>query len=884
MSPPPPRLRDRLAAAGRAAGNRLATLAAGGLAASAAPQRDTVEGPAPPVAGTLQALRDLAGPAADLARADVTALRAWGRNVRAVEDTLGAPTARAYSRLVVTTAQADPDLARLVAYTLPDHLARVPEGQRGRYVKLLQAVLRDRPAALPLVVRTLPDLLDRFDDMALARYLSRGLELHEESARKAESFLRLESGQSRKVAESLSRGVALGEVQRMLTLYARAHCGETVQVRPAQAGKAFTDGNHIYLPEVIDRFGDARDRQVYRVLTARAAGYLEFGTLDLDLATIPGDWPEPRPDELEQERLLRAFPNSAIARDLFTVLENLRIEARVRREYPGVARDMDALAADHAAGWREERPDPAGLAPAEQAVEWLARRALGLPEPTLSDAAALQAARRAAPALARVQADGASVIDTVQALQEAFPAVYGLLRLAGETPRKDAQDPQPPRGGSPQASSPSSGGEVEPPTPAAGGSRQPSPEELEYRPMVADPMSAGVQLDQMEDADRQVEARALELLRGMRQQGQEGALTDLRDQARQEATSYEEMAAMLERMEAPSGGITERADGERARADDRPAARGVSLDPDVQARAAAHLYPEWDAGIEDHKPRWVRLTEYDLLPGSPEFVRKVREEHGPLIHQVRRSFEALRPEGMRRLRGVPDGDDIDLDRAVEAITERRAGGSPSDRIYTRHLPRERDVAVAFLIDMSSSTNEVANAEGRRIIDVEKQALVLIAEAVDAIGDACAIWGFSGYGRDQVAFYVAKGFDDPWDDRARERVGRITWKMENRDGAAIRHATKRLVARKARIRLLVVLSDGKPLDCGCEHYSDRYAQEDTRVALQEARKAGVHPFCITVDSHGQEYLARMYGEGGYTVINRVESLPRRLPLIYRRLTR
>ncbi|MCK6503029.1 hypothetical protein L6R53_06480 [Myxococcota bacterium] len=880
MSPRLPRLRDRLAAAGRAAGNRIATLAAGGLAADGEPT-----GPGAG-AGALQALRDLAGPASDLARADVAALRAWGRNVRAVEDTLGAPTARAYSRLVVSAAQADPDLARLVAYTLPDHLARVPEGQRGRYVKLLQAVLRDRPVALPLVVRTLPDLLDRFDDMALARYLSRGLELHEESARKAESFLRLESGQSRKVAETLTRGVALGEVQRMLTLYARAHCGETVQVRPAEQGKAFTDGHHIYLPEVVDRFGDERDRLVYRVLTARAAGYLEFGTLDLDLGSIPGQWPEPRPDELEQERLLRAFPNSAIARDLFTVLENLRVEARVRREYPGVARDMDALSADHAAGWREERPDPAALAPAEQAVEWLARRALGLPEPTLSDPAALEAARRAAPALARVQAEGASVVDTVQALREAFPAVYGLLRLAGESQRKDDPGEPPARGASgPGAPAPSSGETAaDPPTPGGGGRRQPSPDELDYRPMQADPMSAGVELDRMEPADRQVEARALELLRGMREQGQEGALTELRDQARQEGASYEEMAAMLERMEAPSGGIAERAEGERAPRDDRPAARGVSLDPDVQARAQVHLYPEWDAGIEDHKPRWVRLTEYDLLPGSPEFVRKVREEHGPLITQVRRSFEALRPEGMRRLRGVPDGDDIDLDRAVEALTERRAGGSPSDRIYTRHLPRERDVAVAFLVDMSSSTNEVANAEGKRIIDVEKQALVLIAEAVDAIGDACAIWGFSGYGRDQVAFYVAKGFDDPWDDRARERVGRITWKMENRDGAAIRHATKRLAARKARVRLLVVLSDGKPLDCGCEHYSDRYAQEDTRVALQEARTAGVHPFCITVDSHGQEYLARMYGEGGYTVINRVESLPRRLPLIYRRLTR
>jgi nitric oxide reductase NorD protein len=850
--------------------------------------RDRLAARATRAAEIARAARSLASPAASLARVDVSAMRAWARNVRAVEETLGGPTSRAYSRVVVATAEHDADLARLVAFTLPDHLARVPEPQRGRYVKLLLAVLRDRPAALPLVVRTLPDLLERFDDLALARYLSRGLELHEDSARKAESFLRLESGAGRKEAAALARGVSLLDVQRALSLYARAHCGESVQVRPAEGRTAFSDGRHIYLPPLVDRFGDSRDRLVYRVLTARAAGYIEFGTLQLDLETLPGPWPDPRPEELEQERLMRAFPNSALARDLFGILENLRVEAAVRLEYPGVARDMDALAAAHDQGWREERPDPQGLAPAEQAIEWLARCALGLPEPVLSSLPALEAARAAAPALNRVREPGATVAQTVLAMQQAFPYVYGLLKRAEEKPRPDLGGDGP--DGSGAGGSGEEEGESPPRTPAPmpgtgeGRPRPPAEEELSYQPMAADPFGASVDPGQMEGPERGVESRALELLRQLRQEGSEAELSQARQQARDEGSSYEEMAAMLERMEAPSGAIIEGRDPERIPVSERPETRGLALDPDVEARPHSHLYPEWDAGIEDHKPAWVRVTEYSLLPGSSEFVRRVRDEHGPLIAQVRRSFEALRPEGVRRLRGVPDGDEIDLERWVEAITERRAGGSPSDRLYTRHQPRERDVSVAFLIDMSSSTNELANGDGKRIIDVEKQALVLIAEAVDAIGDACAIWGFSGYGRDQVAFYEAKGFEDAWDDRARERVGRMTWKMENRDGAAIRHATHRMKARKSKIKLLILLSDGKPLDCGCDHYSDRYAQEDTRVALVEARKAGVHPFCITVDPQGGEYLARTYGEGGYTVINRVEALPQRLPLIYRRLTR
>ncbi len=874
-----------MSAARQAAEERLSELARG--AASAV----TADGPAGTAQRAARVVRDLAGPASQLARLDVQAMRAWSRNVRPVEDTLGKGAARAYSRVVVETAQADPELARMVAYTLPDHLARVPEQQRGRYVKLLRAVLADRPVALPLIIRTLPDLLDRFDDAALTRFLSRGLALHADSSRKAESWLRLESGEGRKEAEELTRGVWLAELQRSLTLYARAHCGESVQVRPAgEGGGAFTDGRHLYLPDRFDRFGDDRDRLAYKVLTARAAGYLEFGTLDLDLTRLAGDWADRRPGELELERMLRSFANPVVARDLFTIFENLRVEARVRDEYPGVARDMDALAADHDSSFRDERPDPATLAPAEQAIEWLARLALGMDTPALPDERAAAAARQASEALARVRHPGATVLDSAAAVQAAFPTVYGLLLRSdegdqrpdpdaggsgsgGRSGRRDDDDRD---GGEPPGGPPDAGTSAD-----RGGSDD---DDLQYTAMQPDPFGAGVQLDQLDPDERAVEERALELLRAVQDEGEEGDIAQSRQQARAEHSSYEEMAAMLDRMQAPDGGITEGTDPERIARDDRATGRGLELDPDIAARKKSWLYPEWDTAIDDHKPNWVKLTEYDLVPGSPDFVERVRDEHGHTIGAIRRAFEALRPDGARRLRGQPDGDEIDLDRWVAAVVERRAGGSPSDRLYTRHQPRERDVAVAFLVDMSSSTNEVANAQGKRVIDVEKEALVLIAEAVDAIGDDQAIWGFSGYGRDQVAFYVAKDFDDRWDDVARQRVGRIAWKMENRDGAAIRHATRKLRDRGNRIKLLIILSDGKPLDCGCDHYSDCYAQEDTRAALLEARQQGVHPFCITVDPQGHEYLKRMYGETGYTVIDRVESLPQRLPLIYRRLTR
>jgi nitric oxide reductase activation protein len=321
-----------------------------------------------------------------------------------------------------------------------------------------------------------------------------------------------------------------------------------------------------------------------------------------------------------------------------------------------------------------------------------------------------------------------------------------------------------------------------------------------------------------------------------------------------------------------------------SRSEDRAARspQGVPVDADVVPGAQTFFYREWDTTIDDYKPRWVTVREQRLKEGSREFVDEVMRRERHHIDALRRRFEALRPQGLVRVRNLEDGEDLDIDRVVEDHVARRAGAQRSTRLYTRHQREERDVAIAFLLDMSSSTNESADGTSRRIIEVEKEALIVTAEALAAIGDAFAIWGFSGYGRDHVAFYSAKEFDDAFDDRARERIGRMTFKMENRDGAAIRHATTKLLAYPARQRLLFLLSDGKPLDCGCDHYYDRYAQDDTKVALREARKAGVHPFCITVDPTGPQYLARMYGEVAYTVIDRVGALPSRVLNVYRRL--
>jgi hypothetical protein len=311
------------------------------------------------------------------------------------------------------------------------------------------------------------------------------------------------------------------------------------------------------------------------------------------------------------------------------------------------------------------------------------------------------------------------------------------------------------------------------------------------------------------------------------------------------------------------------------------AVEGEGLRPEDENIGAvkAVRYHEWDAAIQDYRMNWCRVVEREASEGSSDFVEATLAAQGGTVRLLRRYFESLRPPGLRRLAGQFDGEDLDMDAVIGRLADLAAGIEPSERIYVRREKRERDVAAAFLVDLSGSTSRLVD-QGRRIIDIEKQGLVLLCEALTAIGDQFAVYGYSGQGRQHVDFVVVKSFDELVNGRAGAKLGGIVPLQQNRDGAAIRHATSKLLARQAKTRILVILSDGRPLDDG---YKEDYSLEDTRMALREARAKGIEPVCITIDQQADPYLRRMYGEVRYVVIDRVEGLPEKLPRIYHRLT-
>ncbi len=303
----------------------------------------------------------------------------------------------------------------------------------------------------------------------------------------------------------------------------------------------------------------------------------------------------------------------------------------------------------------------------------------------------------------------------------------------------------------------------------------------------------------------------------------------------------------------------------------------------------AFSYDEWDKDLSDFRTDWCRVIEKKVRKGDRNFVELTRSRYRGVISSVRHQFQLMKPENLTRINRELDGEDYDLNALVDYVIDRRADGQQSERIYTKRLRKQRDVAVSILLDQSSSTARTITRNplqpythpGRRIIEIEKEGLVLMSEALEAVGDVYSINGFTSEGRRNVKFYVVKDFDEKYSEEIERRIGGITFQNNTRMGAAIRHAAAKLVRQESRTKLLIILTDGRPYD---HDYGDaRYAREDVREALTEAKMSGITPFCITIDRESEGELKDLYGDVGYTIIDDVLSLPERMPNIYRRLT-
>lgn len=292
-------------------------------------------------------------------------------------------------------------------------------------------------------------------------------------------------------------------------------------------------------------------------------------------------------------------------------------------------------------------------------------------------------------------------------------------------------------------------------------------------------------------------------------------------------------------------------------------------------RAAELLLPEWDHATQKYRKDWCHVYIQQVEEGNSAFAAHTFNKHYGIISRLNRTFEALRNDD-KVLRKQPSGDEIDLDAVVEGLISARASHLEMDEnIFTKINKEERDVAVMFVIDMSASTRGWVNR-------LEKEALLLLCESLEILGDRYALYGFNGHTRKKCNIYPIKHFNDNYGETVQRRISGIEAGLYTRIGAALRYLGTQLDEYDAKTKVLIVLSDGKPDDL--DGYRDRYGIEDTRKALLEIRMRGIHPHCITIDKEGAEYLPYMYGHTRFSMISEIEKLPFRMAEIYQQITR
>lgn len=307
-----------------------------------------------------------------------------------------------------------------------------------------------------------------------------------------------------------------------------------------------------------------------------------------------------------------------------------------------------------------------------------------------------------------------------------------------------------------------------------------------------------------------------------------------------------------------------------------------------------YVYDEWDFEIEDYRPHWCEVREIPLPGDGGVFFAKTLATYADLIPSLKQEFQKLRPRMHQQVKGLEDGEEIDLNAVVAAHVDRRSGRSPSLKLYSARQLVERDVAVLLLLDLSASTAVRLPADtaaplstrmedAPRVIDLIKEAVTLLAVSLDEIGDAYAIYGFSSGGRHDVELYPVKTFKESLLSEPYSRIGGLTSRGSTRMGAAVRHATRRLKGVSSRTRLLVILSDGYPEDedYGKPVVPPMYGLRDTLTALREAERSGITSFFLTIDKGGHDYLREMCPSSRYLVIEDVRTLPTELPKIYQR---
>ena len=812
-----------------------------------------------------------------------------------------------------------------------------------RILGLAEDLLPINSDAVFALFNNLEVVLKRLTITQLGSWFEKGIAVLNENQDAGLAYFKIESNASERMLASLSSSVELERIQHILLLYCKALSGMDISIVDSKeiAGKgigwidesnATTEGTNVYLPTTVDRY-HSKDENFgwYKVVSTHQSAHIEFGSflfsflkpsslfldsrLRREVKVISKLPKQPKATTkngqawiTDMGRFFALFEDRKLALDTFTIMEDGRLDFKIASEYPGI-KEMYRQVQSYSLAGRS----PISEMPLRQALmEFLVRISLG----QRRNFSIPKHYKRVVQILAKIQRRLNKSNATVEDASEATCRAYDILIRIPNMPLPENEW----ENTNLDMSSEYSEDELQelleelgaPDSPSEDDSSMPyeAPEEVDFRggfkPELVQTLNM-MRLQAEQSSDGSGDQVTKELLEEMLSQSPEVDLGNTEEDAK--ATSV--MAQNLLAAAGPTD--SSKSPGQGHGQMNHVNETGGPL----QAHETrSFVYDEWDFRAGDYKPKWCIVKEKQIETGSLDFFNETMQKYSSLLTDVRRQFELVIPQSFHKVRKQTDGDEIDLDAAMEALIDLRSGITPSEKVYWFRNKRERDVAVVFLLDMSASTAEAiddgslsgsnsgppddpveymmwlrSRREGlikrnyKRIIDLEKEGVALLIQALESIGDTYGIYGFSGYGRENVEYYIIKDIDEGLSDSVKKRIDKVSPLHATRMGPAIRHATSKLHRQTAKTKILFLISDGRPQDRGYsrEGVEKEYAVHDTHMALLEAKRKDIMPFCLTVDKSGHDYLKAMCGDMRYEILADIWTLPQRLPLLYRQLS-
>ncbi len=702
---------------------------------------------------------------------------------------------------------------------------------------------------------TAPQALKVFGKEDFKKWVDLGYEILKKDLKEGKNYFK---GLTKEIVKKVACGLKLEEISNILSLYLQALSGYELNISESVDG-CYTNGKTIFLPKRIDLFeNEELNFKLYKVMASHKYAQLVYGTFFFRLENVEDLVNELkkkygnglREDASDFENFFNLFPNKNLALNIFSIVEDARIERNLKKDFKGLKRDLEEI--------QRLEFKKISFTPRNEVESLLYMLFL-----------ALTFGKRAVKDFIndKLEEDFEKIYEIAKKAIKGN--VYDVLRATAriyEILDKYSQ-------GYTNVFKFSYRGEIMPEKVTIGIRELKNDLKEALEEIFED-----FDIKELPEINSQIQSDMDKLIDPLYYT--EG-ITDFLFRIKMEFDDemIDEVIKEIEKKLAgkkldPNMFIKVLHDtGRKIRANIKTPENNIQVSLTKEDIENAILYDEWDYKLNSYRVKWCALKEMEMKKGSLSFYERTIKKHRALVENIKKQFEMLRMD-YKKLKKQKDGDVIDIDAFVEAFTDMKAGISPREDIYIRNFKRERDIAVAFLVDMSGST-------AGWVIETEKEALILLCEALEILGDKYGIFGFTSKTRKQCEFYIIKKFDEDFNDDVKRRIAGMDALDYTRMGPAIRHVTKLLDETDARLKLLILITDGKPEDY--DEYKGDHGIEDTRKALIEAKQKGIKPFCITIDKEANKYIHRMFGEVGYIILDNVEKLPRKLPEIYRKLT-